>query len=70
VRHKWKKRVMSVRYTSFEIDATCEKCGCIRQKQFMGYRYLSNDLVFETAPPCVGVVLEKEKDKQIISNGI
>lgn len=51
-RHRWNKHRYSGKYSSFEIDADCEVCGCRRKKLFMGYEYTLNGKTTYEAPAC------------------
>jgi hypothetical protein len=51
-RHSWEKHRYSGKYSSFEISATCRKCGCFRKKLTFGYEYELKGGRTDTAPPC------------------
>lgn len=51
-RHSWDKHRYSGKYSSFEISATCKKCGCFRKRLTFGYEYELNGIRTDTAPPC------------------
>lgn len=53
MRHKWDKRKYSGKFSSFEMDATCIKCGCEREKLTFGYKYEKDGNITYTAPECV-----------------